>query len=271
MTGRRVAFSPLGALAVAIAGAIVWLVVPAAEAQAPPMPAQPDLRFAGLQWGFVRVHYTAWTMPPQIGQSMYDEPWYIDAPAADWNLSRRVRTATAIQVNDPIDITLEDPTLFQHPWIYIVEGGNLRLKDAEVAILREFLLRGGTLTFDDFHGPVEWANVEHELKRVFPERQIIDLPPEHPVFSCFYKMNGFPQTPGLGSFLQGRTWEKGGYVAHLRAIEDNAGRAMVLINWNTDMGDGWEWSNAADYPGYVKYTAQAYRMEINEIVYSLTH
>ena len=60
-------------------------------------------------------------------------------------------------------------------------------------------------------------------------------------------------------------------MARLRAIEDDSGRAMVLINWNTDMGDGWEWSNAAEYPGYVKYTAQAYRMQINEIVYSLTH
>ena len=141
----------------------------------------------------------------------------------------------------------------------------------EVPILREYLLRGGTLTFDDFHGPIEWANVERELKRVFPERKIIDLPKEHPIFNCFYKFDSFPQTPGLGSFLQGRTWEKGGYVAHLRAIEDDNGRAMVLINWNVDMGDGWEWSNATEYPGYVKYTAMAYRMEINEIIYALTH
>ena len=70
-----------------------------------------------------------------------------------------------------------------------------------------------------------------------------------PIFSCFYQLDGFPQTPGLGSFLQGRTWEKGGYVGTLRAIEDDRGRAMVLINWNTDMGDGWEWSNAAEFPG----------------------
>ena len=152
-----------------------------------------------------------------------------------------------------------------------MEGGNLRLKEAEVPILREYLLRGGTLTFDDFHGPAEWNNVERELKRVFPDRRIIDLPPEHPIYHCFYDLDHFPQTPGLGSFLQGRTWEKGGYVGRLRAIEDDTGRAMVLINWNTDMGDGWEWSNASDYPGYVKYTAQAYRMGINEIIYSLTH
>jgi hypothetical protein len=268
-----------GIAGLALLGAALWLGVPALRglvavdvtAQAPPVPAAPDPRFAGLQWTFVRIRYTAWTFPPRSGLSPYDEPWYIDAPAAEWNLSRRLRTATAIQVNDPIDLRLEDPELFAHPWIYIVEPGNLRLNEREVAILREYLLRGGTLTFDDFHGPIEWANMEREMKRVFPDRRIVDLPKDHPIFSCFYKMDGFPQTPGLGSFLQGRTWEKGGYVAHLRAIEDDNGRAMVLINWNVDMGDGWEWSNAAEYPGYVRFTAMAYRMQINEIVYSLTH
>jgi hypothetical protein len=268
-----------GAVALGLLGAAFWLGAPAPlrsltevelAAQPPPVPAAPDARFAGLQWTFVRIKYTAWTLP-RVGLSYIDEPWYIDAPAAEWNLSRRVRTATNIQVNDPIELTLEDPELFNHPWIYIVEPGNMRLKDAEVPILREYLLRGGTLTFDDFHGPIEWANTEREMKRVFPERKIIDLPKAHPIFSCFYKLDGFPQTPGLGSFLQGRTWEKGGFIATLRAIEDDTGRAMVLFNWNVDMGDGWEWSNAADYPGYVKYTAMAYRMQINEIIYSLTH
>lgn len=256
----------------AVGGLLLWAGVAwfpqSAHAQ---NPSGPDSRFAGLQWTFVRIRYHAWTDPRGGYLNPEDEPWFIDAPAAEHNLSRRVRTATAIQVNDPVVLTLEDPNLWNYPWIYIVEGGNLRLTDAEVPILREFLLRGGTLTFDDFHGPIEWANVESELRRVFPDRKIIDLPPSHPIFHCFYQFDSFPQTPGLGSFLQGRTWEKGGYVAHLRAIEDDNGRAMVLINWNVDMGDGWEWSNASDFPGYVKYTAVAYRMEINEIVYSLTH
>jgi hypothetical protein len=280
----------VGVAGLGLLGAALWLGAPPApggladalrtvgglasvdvQAQPPPVPAAPDARFAGLQWTFVRIRYAAWTLPPRPGLNPFDEPWYIDAPAAEWNLSRRLRSATAIQVNDPIDLRLEDPELFAYPWIYIVEPGNLRLKEKEVAILREYLLRGGTLTFDDFHGPIEWANLESEMKRVFPDRKIVDLPPDHPIFSCFYKMDGYPQTPGLGSFLQGRTWEKGGYEAKLRAIEDDNGRAMVLINWNVDMGDGWEWSNAADYPGYVKYTAMAYRMQINEIIYSLTH
>jgi hypothetical protein len=266
-------FIPLRVIpAAAIAGLSLWalsgLLAKPADAQ---NPLQPDARFAGLQWTFARIKYDAWTMPRGPWVSVEDEPWFIDAPAAEQNLSRRLKTVTAIQVNDPVVITLEDPNLWSYPWIYIVEPGNLRLKDAEVPILREFLLRGGTLTFDDFHGPVEFANMEREMKRVFPERKIVDLPPEHSIYSCFYQIDAYPQTPGLGSFLQGRTWEKGGFTAQLRAIEDDNGRAMVLINWNTDMGDGWEWSNAAEYPGYVKFTAQAYRMQINEIIYSLTH
>jgi hypothetical protein len=254
--------------ALAVLGCVLWGGLSWLGAQTT---AAPDSRFAGLQWTFARVRYEAFTLPPGRRFDIYDEPWTIDFPAAEQNLSRRVRTVTAIQVNEPVVVTLEDAGLWNYPWIYIVEPGNLRLKEAEVKNLREFLLRGGTLTFDDFHGPIEWDNMQQEMKRVFPDRKIVDLPLTHPIYRCFYQLEEYPQTPGLGSFLQGRTWEKGGYVAGLKAIEDDDGRAMVLINWNTDMGDGWEWSNAADYPGYVKFTAQAYRMQINEIVYSLTH
>jgi len=168
-------------------------------------------------------------------------------------------------------LTLDDPRLFQNPWIYFVEPGNLRLAASEAQILREFLLRGGTALFDDFHGPYEWQHFEDEMKKVFPDREIVDFPKDHPIFSCFYKLDGYPQVAGLGSFMAGRSWEKGGFVAHLRTIFDDNQRPMLYVNWNTDMGDGWEWSNAEDYPGYLKYTSLAYRMGINEVVYALTH
>ena len=60
-------------------------------------------------------------------------------------------------------------------------------------------------------------------------------------------------------------------AAQLRTMLDDTGRPMMFINWNTDMGDGWEWSNVEEYPGYLKFTSMAYRMAINEIVYALTH
>jgi len=171
------------------------------------LPTAPDDRYAGLQWRFVRVRYHFITEGTHEQQDFYGEPWYIDAPAAEQNLSRRVKTATAIQVEDPIVMTLDDPRLYQHPWIYFVEPGNLRMHASDLPILREFLLRGGTATFDDFHGPYEWDNFAREMKRLFPDREIIEVPKDHPVFSCFYKLDGYPQVPGLGSFLAGRTWE----------------------------------------------------------------
>ena len=258
-----------------VTGALLGAAVIAAAGLRPPFAAAqvqgpPDERFAGLVWTFVRVRYDTFAGRGQFGDFLND-PWAVDYDAADQNLSRRLRSVTAIQVNDPIVLTIEDPVLWRYPWLYVVEPGNLRLKDTEVPILREFLRRGGTLTLDDFHGPIEFANVEREMRRVFPDRRIVDLDPGHPVFSSFYRIETYPQIPGLGSFFAGRTWEKGGFVATLRAIVDDDGRAMVLINWNTDMGDGWEWSNAMEYPGYIRYTAEAYRMMINEIVYSLTH
>jgi len=162
-----------------------------APAVQPPgaLPSAPDERFAGLQWRFVRIRYHYITEGTRIQQEFLGEPWYIDAPAAEQNLTRRVKTATAIQVEDPIVLTLDDPRLFSNPWIYFVEPGNLKLLDSDVATLREFLLRGGTAVFDDFHGPVEWENLAKEMKRVFPDREIVEVPKDHPVFSCFYKID----------------------------------------------------------------------------------
>lgn len=230
-------------------------------------------RFAGLQWTFVRVKYT----PTQGDLAMrtrfgfWDDPWAIDAPAAEQNLSRRVQTATSIEVGEPLVMALDDPRLFQYPWLYLVEPSNAIFSDDEAATLREFLLRGGTLTLDDFHGSFEWDLTVRLLAKVFPDREFVDLSPPHPIFSTFYQFERYPQVPGLGSFFNGRTWEKGGYTARLRAILDDTGRPMVLANWNTDMGDGWEWSNAEEYPGYLKWTTVAYQMMINEVVYTLTH
>ncbi|MBY0495288.1 MAG: DUF4159 domain-containing protein [Cyanobacteria bacterium] len=254
-----------------IAGDRAWLA--GALAEAAQVPVVDGSKFAGLKWTFVRIKYGTYDNEgSQASRLQYwDEPWAIDAPAAEQNLSRRIKSVTAIDVGDPIVLTLEDPKLWENPWIYIVEPSNLVLKDTEVPILREFLLRGGTLTFDDFHGPYEWELFDKQMKRVFPDREIVEIAPPHPIYSCFYRLDKYPQIPGLGSFLMGRTWEKGGFTAHLRGILDDKGRPMVLINWNTDMGDGVEWSNAAEYQGYLKWTAQAYQMLINEVIYSLTH
>jgi len=269
---RSVRLQPDRRLIIAMLLLGVFLLIPVAQPSVDAqLPTAPDDRYAGLQWRFVRIRYHFTTEGTHVAQDFYSEPWYIDAPAAEQNLTRRVKTATAIQVEDPIVMPLDDKRLFEHPCIYFVEPGNLKMLDSDLPILREFLLRGGSAYFDDFHGPVDWDNFAREMKRLFPDREIVEVPKDHPVFSCFYKIDQYPQVAGLGSFLAGRSFEKGGVLPHLRTILDDNGRPMMFINWNTDMGDGWEWSNAEEYPGYIKYTAMAYRMGINEIIYALTH
>ena len=271
-SGIAPGWSP-GATPVLVVAVLALVGAPCGRPQAAGQPVGlPSEQLDGLEWTFVRVRYSSWEEKLRIFRATYwSDPWVIDAPAAEQNLSRRLGSVTSVHVNDPITLTLGDDRLWEYPWIYFVEPGNLRFKPEEVGIVREFLLRGGTATFDDFHGPTEWDVFEGEMRRVFPDREIVQLTPDHPVFSCFYQLTEYPQIPGLGSFFNGVTWEKGGFEAGLHAILDDDGRAMVLINHNTDMGDGWEWSNAEDYPGYIKYTAQAYRMMINEVVYALTH
>jgi hypothetical protein len=232
-----------------------------------------DDRFAGLQWTFARIKYNSYSGDARTDLRIgyWEEPWAIDAPAAEQNLSRRLATVTSIQVTEPMVVTLDDEEIFRFPWLYLVEPSNLNLTEQHAGRLREHLLRGGTLTLDDFHGPYEWDLTVKQLRMIFPDRAIVEIEPPHPIYSCFYRLDKYPQIPGLGSFFSGRTWEKGGFVPHLRAILDDTGRPMVLINWNTDMGDGVEWSNAKEYPGYVKFTAQAYQMMINQVIYTLTH
>ena len=250
----------------------LWAPTSVLEAQELLPPQFRDDRFVGLEWTFVRIKYSSeQTRLEQFRRTYRSDPWEIDSPVAEQNLARRIGRVTTIKINEPIVLELTDIQLWEHPWIYFVEPANIEFSDRESEILREFLLRGGTATFDDFHGPVEWELFEQQMRRVFPNRSLVRLNEEHPVFGCFYDLSQYPQIPGLGSFFNGVTWEKGGYEPQLHGIIDDNGRVMVIVNFNTDMGDGWEWSNAEEYPGYVQYTAQSYRMIINEIVYALTH
>ena len=217
---RDVTRFPLVPCALCLAVSALSLV---ADAQ---VPALPNDRLAGLQWTFVRVRYHSWSEEGRGGPRMayWEDPWAIDGPAAEQNLSRRIKSVTAVEVGDPVVLELEDERLWQYPWIYIVEPSNLQLRDAEVPILREFLLRGGTLTLDDFHGPYEWDLTVRQLRRVFPEREIVELEPPHPIFTCFYRIEKFPQIPGLGSFFSGRTWEGWKFPPRSRTWEASSTR-----------------------------------------------
>ena len=203
--------------------------------------------------------------------------WDIDAPDSDLNLSYRLQQMTSLKV-DPNGrcIELTDPVLFDFPWIYIVEPGGLIFLDEEVPILRRYLLNGGFLMVDDFWGEDEWANFEREIKRVFPERDIIDLELSHPIFHCVFEITAKRQIPnvrtGTRSERTGITWETSdSKEVHYRAINDDKGRMMVMICHNTDLGDGWE-EEATDPYYFAEFSEKkAYPLGINIIFYVMTH
>ena len=107
------------------------------------------------------------------------------------------------------------------------------------------------------------------MRRVLPGCPIVDLPPDHPLFSAFYDVKEILQVPNVGNAMAGRTSERDGYTPYLRGIFDDQGRLMVVINANTDLGDAWEWAERPEYP--LKFSTFAYQMGVNFIVYGMSH
>ncbi len=197
--------------------------------------------------------------------------WSVDFPKADRQFLiglRRLTNLDAYELENPIRLT--DPDLGRFPFIYAVEVGYMALTDAEVAGLRRYLLAGGFLVVDDFWGSFEWENLELEVDRVLPEYDIVGIPLDHPLFSCFYNIKKILQIPNVGQGIAGGpTWEKDGYIPAVRGIFDDKGRLMVVINWNTDLGDAWEWAENPYYP--LKFSTYAYQMGVNFIIYAMSH
>lgn len=204
-------------------------------------------------------------------------PWTIDAPDSDLNFSYRLQQMTSMKVDpDGRFVWLTEKDLANFPFIYMVEPGSLYLDTEEVAALRRHLLNGGFLMLDDFWGEAEWANLERELKKVFPDRSFVELPLDHPIYSCVFQIKSKRQVPniglGTGSEHHGVTWERAdAREVHHRAIFDDKGRMMVFAAHNTDNGDGWEREGEHEY--YFKTFSEpvAYPLGINVIFYAMTH
>jgi hypothetical protein len=181
-----------------------------------------------------------------------------------------VRRLTRLDAaGDGAMLSILDEQLFDYPWLYAVEVGGWSLSEAEAARLREYLLRGGSLVVDDFHGTGEWAGFVEGMRRVFPDRPIVDVVPESSLFHVVYDLDDPVQIPGIGSIVNGVTYEKDGITPHWRGIYDDEGRLMVVICFNMDLGDAWEHADTPQYP--LQFTRRAYQYAINYIVYAMTH
>ncbi len=185
-----------------------------------------------------------------------------------------------------------------------MEVGRWYLSDEEAGRIREYLLRGGFLMVDDFHGTLQWEGFMESMRRVFPDRPVVEIPDEHEVFHVLYDLGGpvtpynvavrqdqgggSPgardpasagaggtgghrkiQIPGIWAVMNGTTYEQDGVTPHWRGIFDDDGRLMVAINFNMDMGDAWEHADTPQYPQML--TALAYRFGVNYVLYAMTH
>jgi hypothetical protein len=197
--------------------------------------------------------------------------WTQDYPRADRHFSEAVRRLTRVHtrsVEQPINLDQDEE--FEWPWVYAVQVGEWGLTPQQGQELREYLLRGGFFVADDFHGNIERKVFEDSMKLVFPERQIIDIPDDDPIFHEVYDLADRVQVPGQEHLREGcKNCNDGGRGAHWRGIYDDKGRIMIAISYNSDLGDGWEWADSPRYPE--KAASMAIRIGVNYVVYSMTH
>lgn len=233
----------------------------------PPISNLDALPFQTSAFTFVRIQYS---FPP--GTAGFSAgSWATDWPEADRHFSAQIQNLTGLSTNDPVALELTDPNLGRYPFIYIVEGGRMRLSDAEVVGLRDYLLGGGFLMVDDFWGSREWASLAAEFRRVFPDREPVELPRDHEIFRSPYPIGETPMVPNVGTARSANGFgEQDATEAHFRGLFDDTGRLMVVLCHNSDFGDAWEWDESPEYPRGISL-GYAVPMGINIVAYALSH
>jgi hypothetical protein len=185
-----------------------------------------------------------------------------DYPRSDFHFPKLLEELTSMRVRDDSTaiVTFDDPQLFRYPWAYFCEPGYWMPSDKEVEGMRNYLLKGGFLVIDDFVGN-HWYNFEEQMRRVFPTLRPIPLSKDHPIFDSFYRIESLdfqhPNYPGLiGKFF--------GF------FEDNdpTKRMMMVVNYDYDVSEYWEYSDEGFFP--VDLTNTAYKLGINYMIYSMS-
>ena len=195
--------------------------------------------------------------------------WTVDYPEGDRrfaDLLGRLTTIDVRLVEQPVSLDDGDDVYY---WPFLISGlvGSWDLTDAQAAKLRDYLLRGGFLLCDSFYGTTEWDGFVRTLRRVFPNRPIVELPDDHPIFHAVYDLTEKRQIPTWQHLPRG--YRGDGSTPRWRAILDDQDRVMVMIAFNNDIADGWQ---RADEPSYPQPESNlAIRLGVNFAVYAMTH
>ena len=202
-----------------------------------------SLPIFGQNFSIARIHYSG------------GGDWYSD-PSSLPNLLKFLGENTQISVDEEeVRLRPTDPEFYQYPYLYLTGHGNVRFSAEEVTRLRESLLRGAFLHADDNYGMD--ASFREEIKRVFPNRDFIELPFDHPVFHIFYDFqNGLPKVHE----------HDGNPPQALGMVDDD--RLMILYTFECDLGDGWE--DPRVHNDHVEIHEKALKMGTNIILYALS-
>ena len=254
-------------------------------------PLPPDWQDQKHEWVRARLRYPDIYGYPDhplftYGGRPWPGQWTMDFPRSDRHLLEGVRRLTRIDTRSVEQVVDLDGTddVYNWPVMYAVEVGHWVLPEDQAKQLREYLLRGGFLMVDDFHGSEpypdsatgqllnEWQTFFDSIKRVFPDRRVEEIPDHDPILHTLFDIEERFQIPGYYNWMENHiTYEKGptGKEPHWRAIRDDKGRIIVAICHNLDLGDGWENSDDPKYDE--KWASLAYRVGMNYFVYDLTH
>ena len=196
--------------------------------------------------------------------------WSRDYPKADRQFLIAMHRLTRID-GRPTEqvVTLDSDEIFNYPWIYAVQVQQWSFDEQEAKRLRAYLLKGGFLMVDDFHGTEDWENFMNGMRQVLPDRPIEDLQSSDEIFHTLYDVDDKMQIPGEQFIRTGRTYEKDGYEPKWRAIRDVKGRIVVAICHNMHLGDAWEWADDPNYPE--PFASMAFRVGLDYILYGMTH
>jgi len=239
------------------------------------IPLPPDFQ-EKTEWAFARLMFPPGPLNGYAGRDLDWHTgislWSQDFPRADRHFSLAVRRLTRLHVRSAEQIVnLDEGDEYDWPWLYAVQVGEWGLTDPQGQALREYLLRGGFFLADDFHGNAEWYEFESRIRKVFPDRPIVEIPQDDPIFHTVYDLTEKYQLPGQAHLGAGYKEVNGTSAvgAHWRGIYDDRGRIMIAITYNSDVGDAWEFADDPYYPE--RFSDLAIRLGVNYILYSMTH
>ena len=244
------------------------------EGPRPVFPSRAEFHFIRLEYTDLPQYHRRFGFASRDGRG--EGWWLVDWPDAEDHFTAGVQRLTRLDTGEPLHMRLTDNRLFDNPWIYATQAGFWDLNDAETARLREYLLRGGYLVVDDFWEAEQWEIFRRTMQRVLPGQPITDLAESDSVMHVLYDIEEKDRTfiPGTRHLRRGPggsvvVMQPPGTTPAWRALYDDRHRMVVAVNFNTDVGDAWEYADSPIYPEPM--TALAYRYGVNYVIYAMTH